>query len=103
MCFTANRNSLRRFWMSNWTPKQALSGLMSKFRQSDSDESSSSSSVEESEVQDAGYNDEPAGISTADVAISPLAMMNENSPEAWLGQFLLKLEAPTSTARGTLD
>ena len=41
-------------------------------------------------------------MSTSDVAVSPLALMNENSPEAWLGQFLLKLEAPTSTARGTI-
>jgi hypothetical protein len=37
------------------------------------------------------------------VEVSPLALMNENSPEAWLGQFLLKLDAPTSTARGTIE
>jgi hypothetical protein len=29
--------------------------------------------------------------------------MNENSPEAWLGQFLLKLEAPMATERGTIE
>lgn len=80
---------------------------MSKFRQSASDESSNSSSVEESAPDAVGADDEspdePAGLSTTDVAVSPLALMNENSPEAWLGQFLLKLDSPTSTPRGTLE
>ena len=91
--------------MSNWTPKQTLSGLMSKFRQSGSEESSNSSLAEEAPAHTPAFDapDEPTGLSTSDVAVSPLALMNENSPEAWLGQFLLKLEAPTSTARGTLE
>ena len=78
--------------MSNWTPKQALSELMSKFRKSDSDESSSSSSEEELE-------DNP---DEETAPVSPLAMMNESSPEAWLGQFLLILELGGVTRYGTI-
>lgn len=70
--------------MSNWTPKQALSELMSKFRRTASDESSSSSS---------GSN----GLIESDVneQVSALALMNEKSPEAWLGNFLTILDAPS--------
>src|SRR5689334_19809211 len=105
--------------MSNWTPKQALSELMSKFRRSGSAESSSYSSGvgdrgsvigDEPELEEQSEYDEdnsPALASLADprppdpdeTPVSPLAMMNENSPEAWLGQFLLALGM--STPRGT--
>src|SRR5438046_4675093 len=96
--------------MSNLTPKQALSGLMSKFRRSGSGESSSSYS--ESRDQGSGVRDQESEAATyepqaegeaweSDTPVSPLALMNENSPEAWLGQFLVALEL--STSRGTLE
>lgn len=66
---------------------------MSKFRPTDSGESSSYSSAEDAE-ENVPYTD--------DNPISPLAMMDESSPEAWLGQFLLILEMPDATNRGTL-
>src|SRR4051812_1311709 len=92
--------------MSNSTPKRGLSGLMSKFLRSGSGGSSNSSSDDvegpRSKVQSqASENDasEPAYLAS-DVEISPLALMNENSPEAWLGQFLLQVEL--ETRRGTI-
>src|SRR5438034_1879992 len=96
--------------MSNWTPKQALSGLMSKFRRSGSGGSSSYSSG--SRDQGSGVRDQDSKLVAddlqaeseaweSDVPVSPLAMMNENSPEAWLGQFLVALEL--STSRGTIE
>src|SRR6478672_8381831 len=89
--------------MSNLTPKQALSGLMSKFRRSGSAESSSSSSGE-AQPPDAIEEEAHPGLAPADeddTPVSPLAMMNENSPEARLGQFLLGLDM--STPRGTVE
>ncbi|MEO6456965.1 MAG: hypothetical protein ABIO92_01630 [Chloroflexia bacterium] len=80
--------------MSNWTPKQALSRLTSKFRKSDSDESSSYSSADEI--------DDPLDESEEAALVSQLAMMSENSPEAWLGQFLLILELGGVTRYGTI-
>ena len=72
--------------MSNWTPKQALSELMSKFRRTASDESSSYSSEGDAATIE-GTGDE-------DVQVSALALMNEKSPESWLGNFLTILGAP---------
>ena len=40
-------------------------------------------------------------LGTFDAEVSPLAMMDERSPEAWLGQFLVVLEL--TTPRGTLE
>jgi hypothetical protein len=77
---------------------------MSKFRRSGSDESSSSFSDDESKVQsprsEVGEEEELEGW-TSDTEISPLAMMKESSPEAWLGQFLVVLEL--RTRRSTLE
>ncbi|HEX9989715.1 MAG TPA: hypothetical protein VGE45_14725 [Chloroflexia bacterium] len=88
--------------MSNWTLKRALSALTSRFRQSDSDESSSSSSDDDEEV--VGSIETPGDLSTDDDApISPLAMMNEASPEAWLGQFLLILNVEGTSRYSTLE
>src|SRR5947207_1467664 len=93
--------------MSNSTPKRALSGLMSKFLRSGSGESSNSSSDEvpgpKSKVQSQESEGETLdfGPGTSDIPVSPLALMNEISPEAWLGQFLLELEL--ETRRGTLE
>ncbi len=42
-----------------------------------------------------------ASLASDDAPISPLALMNENSPEAWLGQFLIELGL--ETRRGTLQ
>lgn len=78
---------------------------MSKFLRTGSAESSNSSSAEE-ESEEAGESlaesrqqgSEPV---ESDLTISPLAMMSDTSPEAWLGQFLLQLEL--STPRGTLQ
>ncbi len=53
---------------------------MSKFRRSDSAESSSYSSAENDEIEE------------GDAPVSPLALMSESSPEAWLGQFLQILD-----------
>lgn len=74
--------------------KQALFDLMSKFRRSDSDESSNYSSADA--LDDIPEEDEETA------PVSPLAMMNENSPEAWLGQFLLMLELGGVTRYGTI-
>jgi hypothetical protein len=62
------------------------------FQPSGSDESLNSSSVEESEevVED-------------DLQISPLAMMNEGSPEAWLGNFLAILGVAGSARYSTIE
>ena len=81
--------------MSNWTPSRAFSELMSRFRKSGSDESSSYSS--DDEIDDLlGETDEE--IPT----VSPLALRDESSPEAWLGQFLLILELGGVTKHGTI-
>jgi hypothetical protein len=87
---------------------------MSKFRQSDSAESSSSSSSDE---QTTGANlDEPTSsvepgtlnsyvapeIGEDDIAVSHLALKDESSPEAWLGQFLLELDMPGASTRATI-
>lgn len=53
---------------------------MSKFRRSDSAESSSYSSAEDDEIEEEA------------APVSPLALMSESSPEAWLGQFLQILD-----------
>lgn len=89
--------------MSNWTLKRALSALTSKFRQSDSDESSNSSSAEDEEEVVNGV-ETPGDLSTEDdTPISPLALMNEASPEAWLGQFLLILQVEATSRYSTLE
>ncbi len=67
---------------------------MSKFRRSDSDELSSYSSDD--------AIDEDLEEEEETVPVSPLALMNENSPEAWLGQFLLMLEFGGVTKYGTI-
>ncbi len=84
--------------MPNWTYKQALSEFMSKFRRSDREESPISSSAE------AAPPNEPTGDFTADeeIQVSPLALKNESSPEAWLGRFLQMLDMPNATNRATL-
>jgi hypothetical protein len=72
--------------MSNWTPKQALSELMLKFRRTGSDESSSYSSGSDNQAMREEGDDEQ---------VSALALMNEKSPESWLGNFLTIIGAPT--------
>ena len=67
---------------------------MSKFRRNDSDESSSYSS--DDAIEDTSEEAEESA------PVSPLALMNENSPEAWLGQFLLMLELGGVTRYGTM-
>jgi hypothetical protein len=58
---------------------------MSKFRRTGSDESSSSSSESSTpELIESGDDEQ----------VSALALMNEKSPEAWLGNFLTILGAP---------
>lgn len=64
---------------------------------------SSSSAEEEEQFQDAQGGAGPAARDAGadgQPTISPLAMMSENSPESWLGQFLLQLDL--STARHTM-
>lgn len=79
---------------------------MSKFLRSASGESSNSSSDEvqssmsNAQSQESEGETLDVGHGTLDTAVSPLALMNANSPEAWLGQFLLQLEL--ETRRGTL-
>lgn len=63
---------------------------MSRFRQSDSGESSNYSSPEDEEAAD------------DDLPISPLAMMDEGSPEAWLGNFLAILGVAGSARYSTI-
>ncbi len=53
---------------------------MSKFRRSDSAESSSYSSAEDDAIEEEA------------APVSPLALKSESSPEAWLGQFLQILD-----------
>ena len=88
---------------------------MSKFRRSGSAESSSSSSAHsasteyrvpstepEPEDEDSVLGTRYSELERSDgTPVSPLAMMNENSPEAWLGQFLIALDM--STPRGTVE
>src|SRR5206468_2460146 len=65
---------------------------------------SSSSSSDEAQPLTEAEEETQVGRAPAeedDTPLSPLAMMNENSPEAWLGQFLLELEM--STPRGTIE
>ena len=69
---------------------------MSKFRRSDSDESSNYSLDEALEGVSEEEEEESAPV-------SPLVLMNENSPEAWLGQFLLMLELGGVTRYGTIQ
>ncbi|MEO8286379.1 MAG: hypothetical protein ABI670_08055 [Chloroflexota bacterium] len=71
--------------MGNW-----MSGIMSKFRRDDSD------NEEVSAASDVEYDD------PGDAPVSPLAMMNEKSPEAWLGQFLTILGAPPALQFSTI-
>ena len=52
-------------------------------------------SSDDNEAADAGNPESPGDLSTADDApVSPLALMNEKSPEAWLGNFLTIIGAP---------
>ncbi|HYP42310.1 MAG TPA: hypothetical protein VEX13_18295 [Chloroflexia bacterium] len=61
-----------------------------------------SSSDEGEEVVDSVET--PGDLSTEDDApISPLALMNEASPEAWLGQFLLILQVEATSRYSTLE
>jgi hypothetical protein len=61
-----------------------------------------SSSDEDEEVVDSVET--PGDLSTEDDApISPLALMNEASPEAWLGQFLLILQVEATSRYSTLE
>lgn len=62
---------------------------MQRFRQSGSDELSNSSSADEEAEEE-------------DIAISPLAMMDERSPEAWLGNFLAILGVAGSARYSTI-
>lgn len=62
---------------------------MQRFRQSGSDESLSYSSDDEQAEEE-------------DLAISPLAMMDERSPEAWLGNFLAILGVAGSARYSTI-
>lgn len=63
---------------------------MSRFRQSGSDASSSYSSADAEEAAD------------EDMPVSPLAMMDERSPEAWLGNFLAILGVAGSARYSTI-
>jgi hypothetical protein len=69
---------------------------MSKFRQSGSEESSASSepAAEKIEQIEGGEEEEP---------LSPLMMMDESKPEAWLGQFLLSLDLGRTARFGTIE
>ncbi len=64
---------------------------MSRFRQSGSGESSSYSSA-----------DDEAEEADEDLPVSPLAMMDERSPEAWLGNFLAILGVAGSARYSTI-
>lgn len=69
---------------------------MSKYRRSGSEESSNSSSESETE-------DKPGALSISDDApVSPLALMDEKSPEAWLGNFLTIIGAPPAVQFNTI-
>jgi hypothetical protein len=73
--------------MSNWTLKQALSELVSRFRRSGSGESSSYSSASIGTGQQAQAGDaEPE-----EPPVNPLALREEGTPEEWLGRFLVML------------
>src|SRR5437879_6272863 len=92
--------------MSNSTPKRVLSSLMSKFRRSGSDESSSYFSAEEAIEESAEPRTEEGDISPVaeeeEVQVAPLAMAPEDKPESWLGQFLLELDLAGVSRRGTI-
>ncbi|HYP40397.1 MAG TPA: hypothetical protein VEX13_08545 [Chloroflexia bacterium] len=62
------------------------------FQPSGSEGSSNSSSVDEAEE-----------VEDDDLQISPLAMMNEGSPEAWLGNFLAILGVAGSARYSTIE
>jgi hypothetical protein len=80
----------------NWDPRRALSGLFFRGEQSDPDEPAASPEPvgEEIEETDGGEEQEP---------LSPLMMMDERRPEAWLGQFLLSLDLGRTARFGTIE
>src|SRR5436305_14935404 len=82
---------------------------MPKFLRSGAGESSSYFSDDENE--ESGVGNRESGLesdsrfptpdsSEDDAVVSPLALMSDSSPEAWLGQFLIELGL--ETRRGTL-
>lgn len=79
---------------------------MQKFRRSDSEESSSYSSVEGNAVEPGAANEEDdtsvAWDEPGSASLSPLVMMGEGTPEGWLGGFLLELGLGSATRRGSI-
>jgi hypothetical protein len=70
-------------------PPSWLSGLFGKRKEDESGEDATGSTKDESVGAQAPQYDDPD-----DAPVSPLAMMSEKSPEAWLGQFLTIVGAP---------
>lgn len=80
-------------------PKWSLKDLFS--RKSEDDNNTEDESVEEEYSAD---DNEVAGdLSLPGMSVSPLAMMDERKPEAWLGNFLVIIGAPPAIQYSTLS
>ncbi|MEO5952596.1 MAG: hypothetical protein ABIQ44_09050 [Chloroflexia bacterium] len=84
--------------MSKWSLKGMFSKLTSK---SEDDINAEDEAVEEEYSAD---DNEVAGdLSLPGMSVSPLAMMDERKPEAWLGNFLVIIGAPPAIQYSTLS
>ena len=79
--------------MTNW-----ISNLFGRRKDDDSDaQHGDQNNNPQSEIRNPQYDDPD------DAPVSTLAMMNEKSPEAWLGQFLTILGAPPALQYSTIE
>ena len=85
--------------MSKWSLKEMFSKLTSK-----PEEDGSLVEGDELEEEYSGDDVEVAGdLSLPGMAVSPLAMMDERKPEAWLGNFLVIIGAPPAIHYSTVE
>ena len=85
--------------MPNWTPKQALSGLMSKFRQSDSENRRTPPRLRNKLRPQIA---QVICLPKMKFSSARLPCKRRERPEAWLGQFLMELDLAGVSRRGTL-
>ena len=84
--------------MSKWS----LKGIMSRFAGKSEDDAGAPTGESGEEEYEGDDAETPGDLGMAGAYVSPLAMMDERKPEAWLGNFLAIIGAPPAINYSTL-
>jgi hypothetical protein len=84
--------------MSKWS----LKGIMSRFTGKSEDDTGESTGEAGEEAYEGDDAETPGDLGMPGMYVSPLALMDERKPEAWLGNFLAIIGAPPAINYSTL-